>query len=618
MKGASSNNPSSNLFPLLNKLSTQAFFLGIFALQLILIFQGLDLSDEGFLSIFYRRIFSDPASVSYNFMFWLTGIIGGVWEKIFSPLGLLGIRLGGAVVNTLTVILAYNLLRKYLNSTNLKLGLLLVVLSLNNDIKVLNYNCLSSLFYIIAIYFLFSGLQKGHSGKILLGGLFIGLNVFVRTPNVLQLGLIFGIAYYAYLTHKTGNELIRQVFVFLTGFLLAILSVLLAMFLAGHLQIYLDSIKLLYSMGKGYSGNQVDQGGYGLSRLLYIFWSNNIQSAKYALIAAALVFGPLFLINKVGRPSKFKDSVIKIAAAAGICLGVFLIFNHSIDHFTELFFLTGMILLTAVAMMTSSAGIESKLLLFFGCFFLLSFPLGSSDGIYTAGRYCLWIALPVTLDYLLSIQSLDNTLVSRRHNKELHRKLSITEKQLTITKRWVTGLAILAGFYYAYCYPFFDRRNRMLMHYSLKSNNLKGIYTTKGRAETFNELLIESAKYIKPEDYVIAYDHIAMFYYATNTIPYISNPLPSVYSAKMFASDLTASLDRHKMLPVVIMQTISTTGAASKWPEEILPLDYFKNDQSMNRDRIMDAFLIKNHYRKVWENKAFKILMPEKSNIPEE
>jgi hypothetical protein len=44
-------------------------------------------------------------------MFWLTGVIGGLWVKVFSPLGLLGIRLGGAVVNTVTVVLTYNLLK---------------------------------------------------------------------------------------------------------------------------------------------------------------------------------------------------------------------------------------------------------------------------------------------------------------------------------------------------------------------------------------------------------------------------------------------------------------------------------------------------------------------------
>src|ERR1700676_1023208 len=169
------------LFPFLSKMNTRLFFILVFVLEVLLIFQGLDLSDEGFLSTFYSHIFSNPPCVSYNFMFWLTGIIGGVWTKIFSPLGLWGIRLGGAVINTLTVILTYRLLKKYLNPAYLKLGLILVVLSLNNDIKVLNYNTLSSLFYVIIVYFLFNGLQKGQPGKILLGGFFVGLNTFIRT-----------------------------------------------------------------------------------------------------------------------------------------------------------------------------------------------------------------------------------------------------------------------------------------------------------------------------------------------------------------------------------------------------------------------------------------------------
>ncbi|HMG66508.1 MAG TPA: hypothetical protein VK588_02445, partial [Chitinophagaceae bacterium] len=102
---------TGDLFPLFSKMSTRLFFALVFILEVLLIFQGLDLSDEGFLSTFYSHIFSNPASVSYNFMFWLTGIIGGTWVKLFSPLGLWGIRFGGAVINLLTVMLTYQLLK---------------------------------------------------------------------------------------------------------------------------------------------------------------------------------------------------------------------------------------------------------------------------------------------------------------------------------------------------------------------------------------------------------------------------------------------------------------------------------------------------------------------------
>ena len=91
-----------------------------------------------------------------------------------------------------TTILTYNLLKKYLNPEYLKIGLLLVVLSLNNDIKVLNYNTLSSLFYIVAVYFLFQGLQKNKIMNILTGGFFVGLNVFIRAPNILEGGIVTG------------------------------------------------------------------------------------------------------------------------------------------------------------------------------------------------------------------------------------------------------------------------------------------------------------------------------------------------------------------------------------------------------------------------------------------
>lgn len=149
------------------------------------------------------------------------------------------------------------------------------------------------------------------------------------------------------------------------------------------------------------------------------------------------------------------------------------------------------------------------------------------------------------------------------------------------------------------------------MRYSLTSNKLKGIYTTKGRADVFNELLAESAKYMKANDYVIAYDNIAMFYYATGTIPLLTNPLPAVYSTDLFKSDLNSIYERSKILPPVIMQKIATVGPASKWPEELLPGDYAKTERNLDRNIILDSFLTKNNYKEVWSNKAFKILLPD-------
>jgi len=547
-------------------------------------------------------------------MFWLTGVIGGVWAKIFSPLGLLGIRLGGVVINTMTVILTYNLLKKYLHPEYLKIGLVLVVLCLNNDIKILNYNTLSSLFYITTVFSLYSGLQHNQIGKIFLGGFIVGLNIFIRAPNILELGLVLGFIYHYFLFPEFGNHLLKQIICFFLGFFAALIAVLSVMYFLGHFHIFLESLKLLFTMGKAERVRDITENSYGLSRLIFIFWSNNVQSLKYALFTSGTVLITIYLLHEIRVNLRHGKIIANIIFSILILSVLFLIITHWISHFVVLFFQTGLILLTSAAVLTSPVNKQVKMLLFFGLFFLVTFPLGSSDGVFTAGRYCLWIALPVIVDYLLSIRTVRNVLVIHRDKQEFQKKLWFTENQFATTKRTLVYLLLFAGLYQLYYYPFFDRRDRSEMHYALQSENLKGIYTTKGRALAFNELLNESRKYVKPNDFVLAYDHIAMYYFATNTTPFLSNSLPSVYSAGMFRADLDSSFERNRILPAVIMQKIGTTGDASKWPEEILPGNYAENVSNLDRNLILDTFLIKNNYKQVWENVAFKILIPGKTN----
>ena len=85
----------SYLEVLFDRMNDKLFFLLVIFIQVVFIFQGLDFADSGFAADFYSRIFTDPTSVQYNFMYWFTGIIGGLWLKLFPELGLVGLRLAG-------------------------------------------------------------------------------------------------------------------------------------------------------------------------------------------------------------------------------------------------------------------------------------------------------------------------------------------------------------------------------------------------------------------------------------------------------------------------------------------------------------------------------------------
>ena len=74
------------VFSLLDKTNVNIFFIVLFLIQIVFIFQGIDIADEGFHSTFYQQIYHNPQSVEYNFMYWFSGITGGAWLRLFPEL----------------------------------------------------------------------------------------------------------------------------------------------------------------------------------------------------------------------------------------------------------------------------------------------------------------------------------------------------------------------------------------------------------------------------------------------------------------------------------------------------------------------------------------------------
>ncbi|MGZ8550465.1 MAG: glycosyltransferase family 39 protein [Chitinophagaceae bacterium] len=204
----------NSLRSLFENMNTRAFFLLLFLYQLIFIFQGLDFLDEGFTATFYQQFYNDPASVTYNFMFWLSGLIGGTFYYLFPDTGLLGLRFLSILFTMSTILLVYNLLKNYLNKTNLKIGLLLVTMCVCQNPKIFHYNFLSIVLYTATASLLFNGLKKNNRWMLLLSGAMVGLDVFARIPSLVNLGLVVAIAFYGYLNKTAVKNIILQIIFF--------------------------------------------------------------------------------------------------------------------------------------------------------------------------------------------------------------------------------------------------------------------------------------------------------------------------------------------------------------------------------------------------------------------
>lgn len=588
-----------------DNISDRIFFLILFVYQFLFIFQGMDVADEGFFMTFYQQIFKNPESFVMNFLYWFTGIVGGIFYYLFPSSGILGMRILGISIILTTSILTYNLLKNNVNKLNLRIGILFVVLFVNsNDIKEMYYDNLSSLLTILSSILIFKGLVKNRLILIAFSGAFISLSMFTRIPSMAMLIFLLAIFYYGFISKNKIITIAKQGASFLSGFVLMTIVILCLMQLIGHLSVYLETLKI----GFGWAASTDDS--HNLMRLIRSFIYAYSKSLIWGLILCLIPFILNFIQNLIAKYTNAQIKLLSnISGITTIFIFLVLLIANKISYSNLLTLFAGISLITSLFVLTGSRyNHEKKLLVLLGILFLLFAPLGSAGGLYAAGRSAFWLILPLAFDFFLSIKSINGEInIDDRGNYAQKTNISLNQWQLITFKNYFLAMCMLSCLYFSYYYPYFDMSNRIKMYSGIENKLAKGIFTTPERATAINELLIESSKYVRKNDLVLAYDNIPMYHYFTETRPYLPNTWPWLYLPEQFSYELTTAQQKSNKLPVVILQKVNTL--ASNWPMNINN-DRTKTAPEIQRDSIMANFLKTNHYIQVWENNAFEIRVP--------
>jgi len=276
-----------------------------------------------------------------------------------------------------------------------------------------------------------------------------------------------------------------------------------------------------------------------------------------------------------------------------------------------LYFFTGIILITTVLILFTQTPNDLKLLSLMGCYILVTYPFSSSAGLFTVGIYSIWLSFPIAIDYLFNITSVNTQITLTRKTAADNVRVLIAESQLQQIRTWTVVVCIFACLVYTWRYPFFDKHERLKMTSSIDNKYLRGILTTKERAAALNEMLQESAKYVRPNDYMIAYQCMPMLNYITQTRPYMRNSYPWLYEAETFKTELYKSFEETKVLPVVIMQKMKTIGGSSNWPDPSPEDVSVYEKKNVKRNEYMNEFMQANNYKEVWSNNVFRIFVPQ-------
>jgi hypothetical protein len=611
-RNLTSSDENSMKFPMLEKAGINSFFFFLFLFQVTFIFQGIDISDEGFHSTFYQQIFNNPQTVEYNFMYWLSGIIGGAWLKLFPEYGLIGLRLGGIMLNMLAVIATYRLLKNYINGVYLKLGLLIIVLLNGAAVKDINYNNISAFFFVIAIISLTTGLKKNKLFNLFLAGVFISLAAFSRLANISGLALMIVIVYSGFFTFiRSITYQVKQIFIFISGFILTTILVLGVMKIMGHFGLFMDSIKLLKDMA---GSSETTHGITRLVKLMMVDYTTAVF--KRALPVFIIVLFYLTIINQVkNNPGltkfiKYFFSTVFILLLLGV-----VIMNETLAAWTYLIMLfAGISLISGFCIIIGKNHSELRIISLAGMIMTFSLVAGADYGISASGSTALWIVMPIAVDFFSRINSL-KVNGSFNFQDNIHSliqiqgiALSVNVDQLKGIWKWGIYFCMVILILHSVLYTYNDNPNRMKMIYPVQNAFLKGVFTTRERADAINELLEAGSKYIKRNDYVITYRDIPMYYTLTQTKPFIKNSWPSLYTNTQLDAELNKAAKENQILPPIIYQKVKTIPGPF-WPDPSLDNSAFDIDKPKNEP--IRKFINKYNYKIIWENIAFKIYIAD-------
>ncbi len=566
------------IFGLQHLTNRQALLLTLcvaFVYELLLSFQGFNLTDEGATLATSQQIFRNPSSVEYQFVYYLGAFAGGIWNFLFGFGGIFSFRILSTITLTTTIFFTCLSVKQYIKPVVIPVASALILLSYNFGIMVFHHNYLTALLISVSLYFILEGFRSGKPRMIFWGALFTGINVFTRIPNLsmLALGLLIFVDY-AY--ERDNKKLADNIKKSLLGFFSGLSVILLLVYFCGHWDIFSQSISTLFSAATNAEST------HEFSFLLAIYVSNGIHICIYLGIIAfsfiSLAYVYDFFRNKYIR-------ILSVIAYAGIMMFVIL---RAFD--TEKYY--ALILFPILISCWVDRKEKSIILLNTASLIVMFFlPLGSDYGVRNMGAYSIWPATFTAVWHACRF-------IGQQKQKE---KKSILVFSLTFF-----SLYVVYQLYFVSNYAYYDRGPRWEKHYKAKNPRFT-VYTTKERAYAMDELLAALNNFVQEDDYLFCFESLPMVHYLTGTRPYLGNPWPWTYDPDSFKKHLDQSVASIP-LPPVLKQKCQPLDGYGNW---IVPDsgEIYMNPWFYKQERVdyFEEFIRENRYQIAWENKLFII-----------
>lgn len=577
---------------------------------LIHINQGIDVADAAY-SLGNFQYFQ-AADGTWAVATYLANVLGYVLTRLPGGNTVLGMQLYTGLFVSVLAVFFYLMLRRKMPSVIAFAGEVLAI-SLCWCPTVILYNYLTYLLMGIGVWLLYLGcFQNGENRRrkwfLVTAGVFLGANIAVRMPNVVQAAFILVLWYSAFLRKKTWKTVVRDTLYCLAGYLSGFAVPLAVICMRYGITAYPEMVQNMFAM--------TDQATEYKPASMITGMLDDYKWGLYWLIFAAACMAGLYVVyglcQTICRKSAAGDTgEIKVPEqrqAAGmtekvctwlfrlLCVGVWCVlvrfywgqgmfhFRYWSHDYVSVYWWAVLFLMTGIAgalwmIVSRKVPAEDKALALIMLLQILLTPLGSNNKLSPIINN-LFVAAPFTIWCVY--------LWFRKANARLYdesdRNLSGKSMRNIIHQPWQSMLLIFGimfcvqstGFHWIFVFGdgiWGEARDTQITEIS----KVAGIYTNRENAECLSDLAVyirESGLYGKK---VILYGEIPGLSYLLDMPSAISTTWPDLDSNRLdrFEQDME-SVRRHmnEERPVVIV----SSGVAAYYTEDAEAYKWFGVD----------------------------------------
>lgn len=529
--------------------------------------QGLDFADEGFSLTFYQNIFTHPDDVEYQFLYYLPGLLGGIWNVFFGWMGTYGFRVLFALTSGAIVFTAFGILSRYFRCSTVVLGILASIVWPGLCLYFFNRDCLTVLLFLLTVCAMIRGLSGRRLGWWCMGVLLV-MNMAARLPNavltILAIAPIINAAY----TRKY-KAAVADILRIACGALVACVILAGTAYMLGHVDACMAAVNSLFVMGSDPSDS------HGLGNLV----ANYIHPYKSVFTCSLYSVGYFVIFAALTRLFRKKWVVALVGAACALLIYRMLA--------CEIYAMWGLVTASSIVYTIIHRRDSVRMILGLSSLsMLVLIPLGG-DSYANVCNSCMWLGFPMTVDIFRSL---------------LNVSVSWTGGNLILDNRIfrqyvvVCGVAF-GGYVVTHSVCYFDDGSRWAKTYCPDVERAT-TFTSRERAMLVEDVVAAIRQYRTDGNYLLVFDNAPMLHYLTGMQPYLGSSWSGFWGNELFRRQLLKAEDSGKCLPMIAVPRFYYRDLS-----ESDCTDVDDHPELKDKADILADFMLRHGYREVYRDK---------------